>query len=168
MHLFLLLSHQLHLRSSGLRSQRLVKVKVTQYCPTLCDPRDYTVHGILQARILEMGSHSLLQRIFPIQGLNPDLPHCRRILYQLNHQGSPRILEWVAIPSPVDLPDPGIKPRPPALQADSFQLSYRSPALGQPLGGWQSPPSLSRSSTNVTNHTFSQDVDRGCAIPSAG
>ena len=32
---------------------RLVKVKVAQSCPTLCDPLDYTVHGILQARILE-------------------------------------------------------------------------------------------------------------------
>ena len=30
-----------------------VKVKFTQSCQTLCDPRDYTVHGILQARILE-------------------------------------------------------------------------------------------------------------------
>ena len=30
-----------------------VKVKVDQLCPTLCDPMDYTVHGILQARILE-------------------------------------------------------------------------------------------------------------------
>ena len=30
-----------------------MKVKVTQACPTLCDPMDYTVHGILQARILE-------------------------------------------------------------------------------------------------------------------
>ena len=30
-----------------------VKVKVTQLCPTLCDPMDYTVHGILQARKLE-------------------------------------------------------------------------------------------------------------------
>ena len=30
-----------------------------------------------------------LQGIFPIQGLNPGLPHCRRILYQLSHQGSP-------------------------------------------------------------------------------
>ena len=29
-----------------------VIVKVTQSCPTLCDPMDYTVHGILQARIL--------------------------------------------------------------------------------------------------------------------
>ena len=30
-----------------------LKVKVAQSCPTLCDPMDYTVHGILQARILE-------------------------------------------------------------------------------------------------------------------
>ena len=30
-----------------------MKVKGTQSCPTLCDPIDYTVHGILQARILE-------------------------------------------------------------------------------------------------------------------
>ena len=30
-----------------------VKMRVTQLCLTLCDPVDYTVHGILQARILE-------------------------------------------------------------------------------------------------------------------
>ena len=30
-----------------------MKVKVSQSCPTLCDPMDYTVHGILQGRILE-------------------------------------------------------------------------------------------------------------------
>ena len=33
-----------------------VKVKVIQSCLTLCDPMDYTVHGILQARILEFGA----------------------------------------------------------------------------------------------------------------
>ena len=33
--------------------RKKVKVKATQSCPTLCDPMDYTVHGILQARILE-------------------------------------------------------------------------------------------------------------------
>ena len=43
-------------------------------------------------------SHSLLQGIFPTQGLNPGLPHCRQILYQLSHQGSPRILECLAYP----------------------------------------------------------------------
>ena len=36
-----------------------------------------------------VGSPSLLQGIFPTQGSNPGLPHCRRILYQLSHKGSP-------------------------------------------------------------------------------
>ena len=45
-----------------------------------------------------VSSLSLLQGIFPTQGFNPDLPHCREILYQLSHKGSPRILEWVAYP----------------------------------------------------------------------
>ena len=49
-------------------------------CVQLCDPMDYTVHGILQARILE----------------------------------------WVAVPFSKDLPNPGIKPRSPTLQADSL------------------------------------------------
>ena len=43
-------------------------------------------------------SLSLLQGIFPTQGSNPCLPHCRQIFYQLSHQGCPRILEWVAYP----------------------------------------------------------------------
>ena len=45
-----------------------------------------------------VGSLSLLQGIFPTQGSNPGLLHYRRILYQLSHKGSPRILEWVAYP----------------------------------------------------------------------
>ena len=65
-----------------------VKVKVAQSCLTLCDPMDYTIHGILQARILEWVAF-LLQGIFPTQGSNPSLLHCGRILYQLRHQGSP-------------------------------------------------------------------------------
>ena len=68
-----------------------VWVKVTQLCPTLCNPMDYTVHGILQARILEW-----------------------------------RIPK--PFPSPGDLPNPGIKPRSPALQADSLPEE----SLGKP------------------------------------
>ena len=45
-----------------------------------------------------VGSLSLLQGIFPTQGSNPGLPHCRWILYQLSPKGSPRIPEWVAYP----------------------------------------------------------------------
>ena len=67
-----------------------------------------------------MGSLSLLQRIFSTQGSNPGLPHCRQILYQLSHQRSPRILELYPIPSPVDLPDPGIELGSPASQMESI------------------------------------------------
>ena len=68
---------------------------VGQSCPTLCDPVDYnppgpSVHGFLQARILE----------------------------------------WVAIPSPEDFPNPEIKPMSPALQADSL-LSEPDGASGK-------------------------------------
>ena len=53
------------------------------------DPVDYTVHGILQARILEWVAIPFArQEIFPTQGWNPDLPHCRRILYQLSCEES--------------------------------------------------------------------------------
>ena len=45
-----------------------------------------------------VGCFSLLQGIFPSQGSNPGLPHCRQILHQLSHKGSPRILKWVAYP----------------------------------------------------------------------
>ena len=45
-----------------------------------------------------VGSLSLLQGVFPTQGSNSGLPHCRQILYQLSHKGSPRILAWIAYP----------------------------------------------------------------------
>ena len=44
-------------------------------CPTLCDPMDYTIHGMLQARILFPSPG-----IFPTQGSNPGLPYFRWIL----------------------------------------------------------------------------------------
>ena len=40
--------------------------------------------------------------------------------YHLSHQGSPKILEWVAYPSPRELPDLGVKLGSPALQMDSL------------------------------------------------
>ena len=44
-------------------------MKVTQLCPTLCDPMGYTVHGILHQNT-RVGSLSLLQGILPTQGSN--------------------------------------------------------------------------------------------------
>ena len=54
-----------------------MKVKVAPSCPTLCEPKDYTVHGVLQARILEWVAFSLLQQIFPTQESNRGLLHCK-------------------------------------------------------------------------------------------
>ena len=67
---------------------------VTQLCPTLCDPTDCSppgssVHGDSPGKNTGMGCHDLLQGIFPTQGSNPGLPHCRQILYHLSHQSSP-------------------------------------------------------------------------------
>ena len=72
-----------------------VKVLVTQWCPTLCNPM-YSLSGF--ARLLcpqnspskntGVGSLSLLQGTFPTQGSNPGLLQCRQILYHLSHQGN--------------------------------------------------------------------------------
>ena len=61
------------------------ELKVAQSCPTLCDPMDCTVHGILQNTGLAL--LSLLQGIF--LELNWDLLHCRQLLYHLNYEASP-------------------------------------------------------------------------------
>ena len=67
---------------------------VTQLCLTLCNPMDCSlpgssVHGDSLGKNTGGGCLALLQGIFPTHGWNPGLPHCRQILYHLNHQGSP-------------------------------------------------------------------------------
>ena len=71
-----------------------VKVLVTQSCPTLCDPVDYSLSDYMEfypwnslGKDKAVGHHSLLQGIFSTQGLNQGLLHCRQILYHLSHQG---------------------------------------------------------------------------------
>ena len=53
---------------------------------------------VLQARILERAAFPFSRGSYQTQELNPGLPHCRQILYQLSHKGSPRTLEWAAYP----------------------------------------------------------------------
>ena len=72
--------------------------EVAQLCLTL-RPHGVWPHGLHSpwnspGQNTGVGSHFFLQGIFPAQGLNPGLPHCRQILYQLSHQGNPRTLEW--------------------------------------------------------------------------
>ena len=62
---------------------------VAQSCPTLFDPMDCSppgssAHGDSPGKNTRVDCHAHLQGIFPTQGLNPGLPHCRQILYQLS------------------------------------------------------------------------------------
>ena len=66
----------------------ILEVKVDQSYPTL------RPHGLYSpwdspGENTGVGSLSLLQGIFPTQGSNPGHPHCRQILYQLSHKGTP-------------------------------------------------------------------------------
>ena len=76
---------------------------VSQPCPALRDPTDCSppcasVRGDSPGKNTGVSCHALLQGIFPTQGSNPGLAHCRWILYHLDYQRSPRILQRVAVP----------------------------------------------------------------------
>ena len=79
----------------------IVLCLVTQSSPSVfdstdCSPPGSSVHEDPTGKNIIMGCHAILQGIFPTQGLNPSLQHCRQILYHLSHQGRPRILKWGA------------------------------------------------------------------------
>ena len=82
------------------------------------------VHGILQARKLECVAMPSSGGSF--QSRNRTQETCRWILYQLSHQGSPRILEWVTYHFSRGFSNPGIKPGSPVLQADSLPAELPS------------------------------------------
>ena len=107
-----------------------LKVKIIQLCPTLCNLMDYRVHGILQARILDWV-------VFPFSRGSSQ----PRDWTQVSHIADGFFSSWVTreaqeywsgypFPSPADLPDPGINPGSPALQADSLPTELsRKPKL---------------------------------------
>ena len=59
-----------------------MKVKVPLSCPTLCNP--------MTIQSMEFSRSEFSRGIFPPQGSNPGVPHCRQILYQLKHQSQHR------------------------------------------------------------------------------
>ena len=83
-----------------------VKVKVIQLCLTLCDPMDYTVHGILKARILEWVAFPF-SMVFSNAGMQPRFPVLRVDSLPAEPHGKPKnIVLGSPIPSPADLPNP--------------------------------------------------------------
>ena len=76
---------------------------VAQSCPTLCNPMDCSppgssVYGDSPGKNTEVCCYALLQVIFPTQGSNPGLLHCRADSLLTEPLGNPRILEWIAYP----------------------------------------------------------------------
>ena len=109
---------------------------VTQLCLTLCNPMDYSqpgssVHGDSPGKNIGVGCHALPQGIFPTQGLNPGLWHCRWILY---HESPEKPKNTTGVSSlsllqGMDLPNPGIKSGSPALQVDSLPAELLEAAI---------------------------------------
>ena len=76
---------------------------VTYSCLTLCDPMKCSllgssVYGDSPGKNTGVDCHAFLQGIFPTQGSNPSLQHCRGLLYHLTYHKSPGILEWIVYP----------------------------------------------------------------------
>ena len=93
-----------------------------------------------------VGSLFLLKGIFSTQGWKPGFPQCRWILYQLSIREAQEHWNGWPIPSPVDLPDPGIELGFPALQADSLatELSGKPKCIKRNMMGkhWDSTKML--------------------------
>ena len=84
-----------------------------------------------------VGSPSFLQEIFSTQRSNPGLLHCRWILYQLSHKGSPRILDWVGYPFSNGSFWPRTQTGSPALQADSLPTELSGKQEKKMMRSWE-------------------------------
>ena len=111
---------------SHLGSPKKCKVEVARSCLTLCDPTDYTVHGILQARILKWVAFPF-SRDLPNPGIEPRSSTLQVDSLPAEPQGKPKNTGVGSLSA--DLPDPGIEPGSSALQADSLQTELS----GKPL-----------------------------------
>ena len=95
-------------------------VKVSQSCPTLCNPMDYTVHGILQARILEWVAFPFSRGSSQSRDPTQVSWISGRFFTSWSTREAQEYWSGKPIPSPEDLPDPEIEPGSPALQVDSL------------------------------------------------
>ena len=96
------------------------EVKVAQSCLTLCDRMDYTVHGILQARILEWVAFLFSRGSSQPRDQTQVSCIAGRFFTRWATKEAQEFWSGWPIPSPADLPDPGIELGSPALQADSL------------------------------------------------
>ena len=99
------------------------EVKVTQSCPILCDPMDYTVHGILHARILEWVAFSFCRGSSQPRDQTQVSHIAGRFFTNWGTREAQKYWSGEHIPSPVDLPNPRIEPHSTCI-ADGFLISW--------------------------------------------
>ena len=103
--------------SSQVKSLSRVQLFATSWTAAYQTPPSWDFPG----KRTGVGCHFLLQGIFPTQGLNPGLPHCRQTLYCLSHQGRSEILQlFIVLPYSL-LPTLGLLSLP-ALIGECFDL----------------------------------------------
>ena len=84
------------------------KSDITQLCPTVCDTMDCRLPCDFAGKSTGVGCHFLLQGIFPTQGSNPGLLHCRQTLYRLSHQFSSVTQSCPTLCDPMNHSMPGL------------------------------------------------------------
>ena len=137
---------------------------VVQSGLTFCDPIDCsplgsTVHGNSPGKNTGVSCHALLQGIFPTQGLNPSLPHCRRILYHLSHsvsQFSRSVVSDSLWPHESQHARPPCPSPTPGVYSNPFPLSrWCHPAISSSVSPFSScPQSVPASGSFPMNHLF--------------
>ena len=128
-----------------------IYMKVTQSCPTLCDPMDCRVHGILQARILEWVAFPFSRGSSQPRDGTQLSPIAGRFFTSWATRETQEYWSGWPISSPEDLPDPGIELGSPALQADSLPTELSGKTISSPDGAYIffcDPPFWSASSEN--------------------
>ena len=90
---------------SAIHQHELAILCLTQSDPLDCSLPGSSIHGIdSPGKSTGVGSHALLQGIFPTQGWNLGLQHCKQVLYHLSHLGSPNQPEVYICPLLLDPP----------------------------------------------------------------
>ena len=115
------------------RPKKEKKVKVAQSCLTLCDPIDYTVHGVLQARILERGAIPFSRGSSQPRDWTDISCIVGGFFTSWATRGSQGYGSGQPILSPADLPHPGIRPGSTAMQAVFTNCAIREAFRGSKM-----------------------------------
>ena len=135
--------------------RQAVKLKVTQSVSDSLQPQGLHTPWNSPGQNTGVGSLSTLQGTFPTQGSDQGLPPCRRILYQLSHKGSPRILEWVAYPFSSGSASQSLtwqsgSPSLPTAKTRGCSLPQRPPCCVTHLSDWEQRTNISDTSLRKT------------------